>query len=152
MSRRHRNNPPRNLTLHQQQPKKMAIQVTAQSSSGPLPHPAILAQYNEIVPGAAERIIAMAEVQTQHRQQLEKAVIESDIRNSRLGLHYGLIIGLVAVLGGVACIVMGHEVGGSIVGGTGLTGLVGVFVYGSRQKQKEREALVKAEMMPEQRQ
>ncbi len=38
--------------------------------------------------------------------------------------------------------------GGSIVGGTGLTGLVGVFVYGSRQRQKEREARVKAEMKP----
>jgi uncharacterized membrane protein len=113
-----------------------------------LPPPAVLAQYNEIVPGAAERILAMAEGQAQHRQQLEKSVIESDIKNSRLGLHYGLLIGLVAVIGGSVCIVSGYEVGGSIVGGTGLTGLVGVFVYGSRQKQKEREARVKSEMTP----
>jgi hypothetical protein len=33
----------------------------------------------------------------------------------------------------------GHETGGSIIGGAGLSGLVGVFVYGSRQRRKERE-------------
>jgi hypothetical protein len=82
------------------------------------------------------------------QQQPRQTVIESDIKNSRLGLNYGLIIGLVAVIGGVVCILGGHEAGGSIVGGTGLTGLVGVFVYGSAQKRKEREVRAKQEMMP----
>jgi len=34
---------------------------------------------------------------------------------------------------------MGGEIGGSIIGGNGITGLVGVFVYGSTQRRKERE-------------
>ena len=39
------------------------IEITAQqtSFSGPIPHPETLKGYNEIVPGAAERILAMAE-------------------------------------------------------------------------------------------
>ena len=111
-----------------------------------MPPPEVLVQYNQTVPDAAERIITMAESQSRHRQELESKVIESDIKNSRLGLHYGLIIGLAAVIGGTICITSGYEVGGSIIGGTGLTGLVGVFVYGSRSKRKEREQRYKAEM------
>lgn len=88
----------------------------------------------------------MAEEQMRHRQDLEKMVIESEISDSRRGLHYGLIIGLTAVIGGTACILLGHETGGAIIGGTGLTGLVGVFVYGSRQRRKERENRLKMEM------
>lgn len=107
--------------------------------SGPLPPPEILDKYNQTLPGAAERIIAMAESQSKHRQQLESDVINSDIRSARLGLHYGLIIGLTTVIGSVICISIGYEIGGTILGGTGLTGLVGVFVYGSTQRRKERE-------------
>lgn len=129
-------------------PDQKQRQVTAVEShyAGPLPPPQILIEYNQAVPEAAERIIAMAESQSRHRQELESKVIESDIKNSRLGLHYGLIIGLVAVLGGTFCIAYGHEIGGSIIGGTGLTGLIGVFVYGSRSKRKEREQRFKTEM------
>ncbi len=126
--------------------KKLSVQATRETFSGPLPHPVVLKQYNDIVNGAAERIITMVEKQAQHRQELEKGVTESDMKNSRLGLHYGLIIGLAAVIGGTACIMTGHQIGGSIVGGTGLTGLVGVFVYGSRQRRKEREIRYKKEM------
>jgi len=114
--------------------------------AGPLPPPEVLIQYNQAVPDAAERIITMAENQSRHRQELESKVIESDIKNSRLGLHYGLIIGLTAVIVGSICILYGYEVGGTIIGGTGLTGLVGVFIYGSRSKQKEREQRFKAEI------
>jgi uncharacterized membrane protein len=81
----------------------------------------------------------MAEKQSQHRQEIEIKVITSDIKNARLGLHYGLIIGLASVVGGVVCIISGYEIGGTILGGSGLSSLVGVFVYGSRQKRKERE-------------
>jgi uncharacterized membrane protein len=130
----------------EQQIKKLAVQAVAEKFSGPLPPPKILQQYDQIAPGSAERIISMAESQSKHRQEIERIVITSDTKNARLGLHYGLIIGLAAVVGGVLCIMNGYEVSGSIVGGTGLTGLVGVFVYGSRQRRKEREERLKTQM------
>jgi len=128
--------------------KKHQIMAVAKSHlhAGPLPPPEVLIKYNEAVPNAADRIITMAESQSAHRQQLESEVVESDVKNSRLGLLYGLIIGLTAVIGGTVCIVSGYEAGGSILGSTGLTGLVGVFVYGSRSKRKEREERFKAEI------
>ena len=122
------------------------LSATAQAFSGPLPPPDILTKYNSVVPNAAERIITMAETQAAHRQRIESKVIESNIKNSRLGLHYGLIIGLTSVLGGALCILYGHEIGGTILGGTGLSSLVGVFVYGSIQKKKERENRLKLTM------
>ena len=140
--------PSQQLPPKKQEIKQIVSEVVAESFSGPLPPPSMLSQYNQIVPGAAERIIAMAERQAQHRQNIENKVIDSDIGNSRLGLHYGLIIGLAAVIGGTICILSGHEIAGSIIGGTGLTGLVGVFVYGSRQRRKEREARFKTKMLP----
>ena len=41
--------------------------VIAQQFSGPIPPPDALAQYNNIVPGAAERILKMAENQAAAR-------------------------------------------------------------------------------------
>jgi len=122
-----------------QQERALIAKLNSQHFSGPLPPPEILVQYNQAVPDAANRIIKLAESQSDHRQSLETQAIASDIKNARLGLHYGLIIGLAAIAGGVVCTLLGYELGGGIIGGTGITGLVGVFVYGSNQRRKERE-------------
>ena len=55
---------------------------------GPLPPPEILAQYEQILPGSAERIMVMAENQAEHRQSLEetvKTVIEGDSKRRTYG-------------------------------------------------------------------
>lgn len=46
--------------------------------SGPLPPPEVLAGYNDAFQGAAERIVTMAESQLKHRQEMERAVVESN--------------------------------------------------------------------------
>ncbi len=107
--------------------------------AGPLPPPKAIKQYEEVLPGAADRIIAMAENQSSHRQKIETKVINSDILNSKLGLIFGFIIGLVGIIGGVYVVV--HDkafAGGFIITGT-LVSLVGTFVYGSRQRRSERQ-------------
>src|SRR6202035_5535082 len=45
--------------------------------SGILPEPSELAAYNTIIPNGADRIMKMAEVQSAHRIEIEKAVVES---------------------------------------------------------------------------
>lgn len=135
-----------NFPTSPKEQRKISARATYEYHKGPLPPAETLAKYNDVIPGAAERIITMAEQQVIHRHILEKKVIDSDINNSRLGLHYGLIIGLVAILGGILCVVLGNEIGGGIIGGTGVTGLVSVFVYGSSQRRKEREARLKQQI------
>lgn len=53
---------------------------------GPIPHPRTLAQYQEIIPDAANRIIKMAERQQNHRMSIEKRVIYGDIVRADIGL------------------------------------------------------------------
>jgi len=71
------------------------------SFSGPLPPPDALERYNEVLPGAAERIIAMAESQHAHRQSLEKHVIHSNISAQKLGTVLGFIVAMTVVVGGM---------------------------------------------------
>jgi len=65
--------------------------------SGPLPMPQQLRQYDDIVPGAAERIIRMAEGQGAHRQRLEV----QDQRLQGRGLTFAFIIAMSGVVGGL---------------------------------------------------
>lgn len=119
------------------------LQIESRSSSisitSPIPPPAILQQYNELVPDAAERILSLVEKQSAHRQYLERKVIESDIFNSKLGLFFGFVIGMTSVIAGTYCILEGHNWSGAVIGGTGLSGLVSVFVYGTHVKRKDLE-------------
>ena len=40
--------------------------------AGPIPPPPVMKQYEEILPGSADRILKMAENQSEHRQWMEK--------------------------------------------------------------------------------
>ena len=136
---------PRNNGQRPSQPdNKQHLQIVQQSQfSGPLPPPAILAQYDKVVPGAAERILAMAEEQSRHRRAIELQVVSSEIADARRGLRYGLVIGVTAIVGGVVISLYGYPVAGTIFGGAFLVALVGTFIYGSQQRRREREARLK---------
>ena len=57
----------------------------AQSFEGPLPPPAFLKQYDEALPGAADRILVLAESQSKHRMEIEKKLIHADIVDAEKG-------------------------------------------------------------------
>lgn len=107
--------------------------------SGPLPHPDILAKYDAALPGAAERILKMAEEQGQHRRSIEKDFVKSKISDSMRGQWFALIIGLVAILGGVFLIYSGCKIEGYSLMFVPLASLVGVYFFGRRKAQQERE-------------
>ena len=113
--------------------------IAAASFSGPIPPPQILADYNQIVPGSANRIIAMAEKQADHRRRLETQVISSDITNSRVGLFCGLAIGVGGLVAATVIAIYGNPQAGVGMGLVTLASLVSVFVYGSRLRVKERQ-------------
>ena len=114
------------------------------SFSGPLPHPDILKKFDEVHPGAAKIIIETAKKQSEHRQILEKSVINSDIKNSKMGLVFGFIIGMTGIIVGGVIIAIGQVVAGSVISGITLASLVGTFVYGSQGRKREREGKSKA--------
>lgn len=101
-------------------------QVKTEFSAGPLPTPAILEGYNKILPGAAERIMVMAENEAAHRQAVDMQALQSDIgaqkeqlvianrqlsisRNSDiLGQVLGGVISLAAIAGCIFLAIHGH--------------------------------------------
>ena len=148
MSKRSKRKPkltPAQHPTQQSQPKnKQLLQqiqgLEVSTHQGPLPPPELFEGYNNILPGAAGRILSMAEKQSSHRQDLELRVVKAGARDSLIGLIFGFILGFFTIGGGIFCIIKGQSTGGTIIGGAGLVSLVGVFVYGSRQRRKERES------------
>lgn len=124
--------------------RSVVTQSQSISYSGPLPVPAHLEQYESILPGAAERILKMAEDQATHRRSLETKVINSGVADSKKGLWFGFFIGLsgFAIVG--YCASLGFQILAGIIAALDLGSLVGVFVYGSRQKKIERVEKEKA--------
>lgn len=106
--------------------------------SGPLPHPKIIKEYDAILPGAAERIFKLAESESDHRRNLEDKIVTSGIQDSKLGVVFAFIIGLVGIGGGIYVITLGYEWSGTILSGASLASIVGSFIYGTRNgKQSE---------------
>lgn len=72
--------------------------------SGPIAHPRHLREYEEILPGAAERIVRMAEKAQEHNAAMDKLIIEQQIEDQKRGMNYGflaliLLIGCAAYFG-----------------------------------------------------
>ena len=120
---------------------------------GPIPHPAILQQYDVLVPGAADRLIRMAQDEAVHRRDLESRALQSDIGDrksgrieARVGQVFGFLIGVTALVCGTVAAVNGAEWFGTIIGTGGVTALVGVFIWGRTRKPATEAA--KAQPVP----
>lgn len=95
---------------------------------GPLPPAEEFARYEQVCPGAADRIIAMAENQSRHRQAIENKSIEMTSRDSLLGLIFAFVFALATLVAGVWLVIQEHPVVGTIFGGVGLGTVVTSFM------------------------
>lgn len=96
--------------------------------SAPLPTPEEFAGYEKTCPGAADRILKIAETQSQHRQQLEKKSVEAIIWDGHFGLIFAFFLSLIALCGGIFLVWKDHEILGTIFAGIGLTSVIKAFV------------------------
>ena len=113
-----------------------SIEYQEEHYSGPLPPPTTLAGYESIVPGSAERILKSSEIQSEHRQYLEKKVIESQVGQSKSGQILGFIIAILFLLAGGYLILKGHDIAGTVLSSLDIVGLVSVFVIGRSKRMK----------------
>jgi uncharacterized membrane protein len=112
--------------------------VELQSHSGPLPAPEQLQKYEEVYPGTAERIIVMAEKQSDHRRALERKMVRSASRDSLCGIVSAFVLCALSLVFSFFLIRSGYQVSGTIIGGVGITSLVTVFVYGTRSRDADK--------------
>ena len=141
-----------------QQVKTSMQSITVSTHSGPLPPPESMRGYEEVVKGSAERILVMAEKEQENRfasiskdKELyalslkleqdeldqEKEIIRINARNSLVGLIFGFVAVIVLTISTVILILHGHDIAGSIFGGTTVVAIVSTLIYGSRVKQQE---------------
>lgn len=107
----------------QQEPQILQVEAPSHEFSstfeGPIPPPSLLKEYDLILPGAAERIIAMAENEGRHRQDLESKALNANIdaqkdqlaindnqvnltfRSDTFGQTYGFLISAACIIGSV---------------------------------------------------
>lgn len=102
----------------------------ARRISGPLPSAEEFQGYEMAVPGAGERILAMAERQSEHRQKREMRELDIISRDSRYGLIFAFVFSISALLGAFVLSYTDHTVSGCILGSTGLVTVVGAFIHG----------------------
>ena len=122
-----------------------------QFRSGPLPQPEDFDRYNVVLPGAAERLLTMAEKEQAHRHKLEELDTAHDHRQERAGLRWGgtltiagMVAALIALLGvlgaGVWLILEGHPLGGYTALVTATVAVIGVFVGASQVQKRQKGA------------
>jgi uncharacterized membrane protein len=106
----------------------------------PIPPPQILAGYNTIVaPDAGDRILRLVERQEEHRQYLEKCVIEGDNRRADRGLICGTSVVLATILLTAYLAYLKQPSYGIAAIITELAILGGVFVYNTKRREAERK-------------
>lgn len=119
--------------------RQTAVVATTTAWKGPIPPPAVLEQYNSIVPNAAERILTMAEEEARiRRDQVQKdhdsenRVKESDVNQYHSDVKRGQYLAALVMLGIVAtvvvCVVFKQEKAAMAVAGMGAVGIVSSFV------------------------
>ena len=121
-----------------QPPGLRTVETHVETFSGPIPNPALLKEYENILPGSAERIIRMAEQQAAHRQLLERTVIIGDSKRANRGLWVGGVIAFAFLVGAVFLIYNGHDWAGATLGTVDVASIVGVFIYGTISRKSER--------------
>jgi uncharacterized membrane protein len=121
---------------------------------GPLPPPTLLAEFDKVIPGAAERILTLAERQAAHRQSLEakeqvlreiqtrqdfelsRDALVKEFRIAAVGTISAFVLSMTTVLLSFWAIFHGYSIEGSILGGGTIAALVGAFIYGSHMRKR----------------
>jgi uncharacterized membrane protein len=107
---------------------------------GPIPHPKHFQEYEQICPGAADRIIRMAETAQLRREDRNDKLVELEYADRRLGLWFGLIALLAFLIAGTMLTVLGEvKVGAGLLSAAAIGTVVGTFIPGRIPLPKRRE-------------
>lgn len=108
-----------------------------------LPPPDEIERYEAICHGTLKTLLSTYEKQTDHRIEMESAVVNNDIRNSRYGQVFAFIIAMTAIVGGIVMICLDKNTQGLVSIIAALVALLGVFlgsrIVGAKKLSKKSE-------------
>jgi len=97
--------------------------------SGPLPPAESFEHYEKILPGAADRILTMAESQSGHRQKIELRVVSLEGLRSILGIIFAFLVVVISMGSGIYLTIEGKTLVGILIPGAALASIVATFIY-----------------------
>lgn len=116
---------------------RIASIVMREQFSGPIAHPRHLREYEQIVPGSADRIIRMAEEQQHHHRSMDEKIVEAETRDRTLGMWLGGACFLFLITCALAtAVITDSEIIPGLFLGTAAIGGVGLFVKGRNGSSK----------------
>lgn len=119
--------------------RQIALSVVQESShSGPLPSAEQYRQYEEILPGAAERILRMAEKEQDGRLEWQRKALDASIRFRHRGQTFAGILAGLFVLVAVLLVALQQYIPAVTVLGM-IAALAGVFISGRYGKATKDE-------------
>lgn len=111
--------------------------ISSSSFSGPLPPPQLMEGYEQVLKGSAERILAMAEAQTQHRIKQENTIVKRSLNQKLLGLIFGGICTIALLLIVYNLAQNGHDWLAGVLGTTTVLGILSIFILGHYPSKNE---------------
>nr|DAF77721.1 MAG TPA: putative membrane protein [Caudoviricetes sp.] len=117
--------------------KKVVIKAMREEFNGPIPHPDIIKGYEEILPGSADRIIAMAEQQATHRQAMERTMVAAESRDGLLGVVFAFLLGIGCIGAAILMVYIVPQnagaIAGAVLGATGIGSITSNFIRSTRK-------------------
>lgn len=140
--------------IHNQVSLPSRVTQVTQTFEGPIPHPTLLSQYDALVPGAAERILTMAESEAAHRHSLEQSAMTANIESQRRQLSiaeeqqnavfrsdwwgqlFGFAVSTAAVCGAIALALNGQPWVAGVLAGLPIAAIVRAFRESHKNESK----------------
>ena len=106
---------------------------TVTTHQGPIPSPDVIAGYEKVLAGSADRIIRMAEKEQDHRHKLQLQNQSQLVRLTFIGQLFAFAIGISGVAGGIYLVKYDKSITGFSVFFTSLAALVGIFFFNRKR-------------------
>ncbi len=97
---------------------------------GPIAHPRHMREYEEILPGSAERIVQMAEKAQEHNRTMEARIVSAGIWEAKTGMIFGFLALLILIGLGFWAGMAGNNVLAGILLAGGLLGAATTLIRG----------------------
>jgi uncharacterized membrane protein len=104
----------------------------AVSYQGPLPTSGEFAGYERVLPGAADRILAITEKEAENRRNNQNKLVEASVKYSGRGQVFALVISLLSIIGVGLSIFFEKPTASIAPAIIAITGLASLFVNKTR--------------------
>ena len=125
--------------IREQLPAGFSFRAKRTVRTGPLPSADELEKYEAVLPGAADRIVRMAEGQAGHRAELETEALRQEGQRSWAGLVSGALLTLGFEALALMAVLVDRPWFAVAFAAFPLPAILGAFVYGTRSRRRERE-------------